>query len=184
MDARTSLTGQADSAPREAHESWWGRVLLLALAFVVALPVIYLAFTSAEPSLAVSSAPAVATAGPPATEVTVAGEVLHPGRHTLLPDERVASAVLRAGGFTSSARDTVKVIQSVPGRGNVTRVGSLRNVLTKPMPGGDNPFCLATPLSSTETHQILTPSTLAGLIRLPSGRQCEQNFLLNTCSIW
>lgn len=140
MDAIASLPGQADSSLKKAHQAWSGWALFLTLALVVALPLIYLAFISGEASPAVSSAPAAATAGSPANEITISGEVLHPGRYTLLPDERAVGVVLRAGGLTSSAKDTIKVIRNVPGRGNVTLVVNLRKVLTKPMPGNDLPL--------------------------------------------
>jgi hypothetical protein len=142
MDVPTSLSTQPDSVPRKTHESGRGWVLLL----TQALPVVCLAFTSGVSSPTVSSAPAAAIAGPPANEVTISGEVLHPGCYQLLPDERVAGAVLLAGGLTSSAKDTVKVIRNVLGRGNVTLVVNLRNILTGPMPGNDLPFCPMTPL--------------------------------------
>ncbi|QIF04207.1 hypothetical protein [Roseimicrobium sp. ORNL1] len=140
MDVPTSLPRQAASAPRKANNSWWGRVFLLTLALVMVLPMAYLAYTSGVSSPPVPSATAAVSAGPLRDEVTISGEVLHPGRYTLLPDERAVSAVLRAGGPTSSAKDTVKVIRSVPGRGNVTLVVSLRKVLAKPMPGNDLPL--------------------------------------------
>jgi hypothetical protein len=137
MDSPTSLPKQADSVSRKAHEPGLGWILLLTLALVVVLPMVYLAVTSGVSSSAVPSTPAAISAGSPANEVTISGEVLHPGRYALLPDERVVGAVLRAGGPTSSAKDTVRVIRNVPGRGNVTLVVNLRKVLTKPMPGGD-----------------------------------------------
>jgi hypothetical protein len=137
MDSPKGLPKQADSAPRTAHEPGLGWILLLTLALVVVLPMVYLALTSGVSSSAVPSAPAAISAGPPANEVTISGEVLHPGRYALLPDERVVGAVLRAGGPTSSAKDTIKLIRNVPGRGNVTLVVNLRKVLTKPTPGGD-----------------------------------------------
>lgn len=140
MDVPTTLPRQADSAPRITYKWGWGWVLLLPLALVVTLPMVYLAFPSGVSSSAVPSAPVVVPAGPSGNEVTISGEVLHPGRYRLLPDERVVGAVLRAGGLTSSAKDTVKVIRSVPGRGNVTLVVNLRKVLTKPMPEGDIPL--------------------------------------------
>lgn len=140
MDAPTSLPRQADFAPRKTRESGWGWVLLAALALVTVLPIGYLAFTSGALSPAAPSAPAAVTAGPSGNEVTISGEVLHPGRYTLLPDEGVAGAVLRAGGPTSSAKDIVKIIRNVPGRGNVTLLVNLRNVLTGPMPGNDVPL--------------------------------------------
>ena len=112
----------------------------MALVLVAGLRLAYLAFAPVPASSPVTAAVPVA-AGTAGGDVTIYGEVHRPGKYPLLPGEQVAGAILRAGGLTTAAKDkAVKVIRKVPGKGNVTLVVNLRDVLTKGMPGKDIPL--------------------------------------------
>lgn len=82
-----------------------------------------------------------------ASFITIYGQVGRQGRYEVQPEEdlTVSQAILRAGGFSQFALDSkVKVIRKVPGKGNVTIIVNLRNVMMKgkleydiPIRGGD-----------------------------------------------
>jgi hypothetical protein len=86
------------------------------------------------------STPAAGAAAVSAVYVTVYGEVKRPGRYELHPDERVGVTILRAGGFTSRAKPYVKVIRKVPGKGNVTVVVDLKDLMAGKTPARDIPL--------------------------------------------
>lgn len=79
--------------------------------------------------------------------ITVYGQVSRQGRYEVDPGEdlTVSQAILRAGGFSQFAQDEkVKIIRRVPGKGNVTIIVNLRNVMMRgrleydiPVRGGD-----------------------------------------------
>jgi protein involved in polysaccharide export with SLBB domain len=79
--------------------------------------------------------------------ITVYGQVSRQGRYEVEPGEdlTVSQAILRAGGFSQFAQDEkVKIIRRVPGKGNVTIIVNLRNVMMRgkleydiPTRGGD-----------------------------------------------
>jgi hypothetical protein len=52
--------------------------------------------------------------------------------------ETVSGVILRSGGFSTKAKDkAVKVVRKVPGKGNVTIVVNVRDVLSGKAPGKD-----------------------------------------------
>jgi protein involved in polysaccharide export with SLBB domain len=66
--------------------------------------------------------------------ITIYGQVIRQGKYEFAPEDQLTAsqAILRAGGFAPFAKDTkVKVIRKVPGKGNVTIVVNLRDVMTK-----------------------------------------------------
>ena len=126
-------------SPREAGTRPWGWLVLLVLA--VGLPLAHLTFGQGvtPPSAPVATA-SVATTG---NYLTIHGEVHGPGRYAFTPQDNltVVGAVLRAGGLTPKAKDkAVKVIRKVPGKGNVTFVVNLRDVMTRGMLHKDIPI--------------------------------------------
>lgn len=66
--------------------------------------------------------------------ITIYGQVIRQGKYEFAPEDQLTAsqAILRAGGFAPFAKDKeVKVIRKVPGKGNVTIVVNLREVMTK-----------------------------------------------------
>jgi protein involved in polysaccharide export with SLBB domain len=66
--------------------------------------------------------------------ITIYGQVLRQGKYEFAPEDQLTAsqAILRAGGFAPFAKDkAVKIIRKVPGKGNVTIVVNLRDVMTK-----------------------------------------------------
>jgi protein involved in polysaccharide export with SLBB domain len=66
--------------------------------------------------------------------ITIYGQVIRQGKYEFAPEDQLTAsqAILRAGGFAPFAKDTkVKVIRKVPGKGSVTIVVNLRDVMTK-----------------------------------------------------
>ena len=66
--------------------------------------------------------------------ITIYGQVLRQGKYEFAPEDQLTAsqAILRAGGFAPFAKDkAVKIIRKVPGKGNVTLVVNLRDVMTK-----------------------------------------------------
>ncbi|QIF04208.1 polysaccharide biosynthesis/export family protein [Roseimicrobium sp. ORNL1] len=66
--------------------------------------------------------------------ITIYGQVIRQGKYEFAPEDQLTAsqAILRAGGFAPFAKDkAVKIIRKVPGKGNVTIVVNLRDVMTK-----------------------------------------------------
>lgn len=66
--------------------------------------------------------------------ITIYGQVIRQGKYEFAPEDQLTAsqAILRAGGFAPFAKDkAVKIIRKIPGKGNVTIVVNLRDVMTK-----------------------------------------------------
>jgi protein involved in polysaccharide export with SLBB domain len=85
--------------------------------------------------------------GPPSNFITIYGQVQRQGKYEITPEEELTAsqAILKAGGFSQFAKDTmVSVIRKYPKMGNVRIIVNLRNVMMKgkldydiPIRGGD-----------------------------------------------
>lgn len=109
---------------------WAGAVGVALVMGLVCAPIVAQAPVPSGPS----GTPSAGTSG----HITVYGEVGRPGKYHPVAGEMVSGVILRAGGFSTKAKDkAVKVIRKVPGKGNVTIVVNVRDVLSGKTPGKD-----------------------------------------------
>lgn len=76
------------------------------------LPALVAAFALAGACLLAGAAPQIESAGPGSFDVTIQGQVIHPGKFSITPDYTVIDAIDMSGGFTAQAlRSKVTVIR-------------------------------------------------------------------------